>query len=92
MVATFAGLAGAALAGAVAGSEWSWGTFRVAITRGASRGSYVVATVAALAVLVLVGWLILFVAGTALVAVGSAVSGMPSAILPTEAPSPGYRC
>src|SRR5512144_3286486 len=37
MVATFAGLAGAALAGAVAGSEWSWGTFRVAIARGASR-------------------------------------------------------
>jgi ABC-2 type transport system permease protein len=77
MVATFAGLAGAALAGAVAGSEWSWGTFRVAITRGASRADYVFATVAALAVLVLVGWLILFAAGTVFVAVGSVVSGLP---------------
>jgi hypothetical protein len=77
MVATFAGLAGAALAGAVAGSEWSWGTFRVAITRGASRGNYVLATVAALAVLMLVGWLILFAAGTIFVAVGAVVSGIP---------------
>ena len=77
MVATFAGLAGAALAGAVAGSEWSWGTFRVAITRGASRAGYVLATVGALAGLVLVGWLILFAASTIFVAVGAMVSGLP---------------
>jgi ABC-type transport system involved in multi-copper enzyme maturation permease subunit len=77
MVASFAGLAGAALAGAVAGSEWSWGTFRVAITRGASRADYVVASVAALAVVVLVGWLILFAAGAVCVAVGAVVSGLP---------------
>jgi hypothetical protein len=77
MVASFAGLAGAALAGVVAGSEWSWGTFRVAITRGASRADYVFVTVAALAVLVLVGWLILFAAGTVFVAVGAVVSGIP---------------
>lgn len=77
MVASFAGLAGAALAGAVAGSEWSWGTFRVAIARGASRADYVLATVAALAVLVLAGWLILFAAGTAFVAAGAVVSGLP---------------
>ena len=78
MVASFAGLAGAALAGTVAGSEWSWGTFRVAITRGASRASYVSTTVAALAVLVLVGWLMLFAGGTIFVAVGAVVSGLPA--------------
>jgi ABC-2 type transport system permease protein len=77
MLVTFAGLAGAALAGAVAGSEWSWGTFRVAITRGVSRADYVFATVAALAVLMLVGWLILFAASTVFVAVGAVVSGLP---------------
>jgi ABC-2 type transport system permease protein len=76
MIVSFAGLAAAALAGVVAGSEWSWGTFRVAITRGASRAGYVVATVAALAVLVLVGWLILFAAGTVFVAAGAVVGGI----------------
>lgn len=77
MVVNFGGLAGAALAGMVAGSEWSWGTFRVAITRGASRAAYVVATVAALAILMLVGWLILFAAGAVFVAIGAVVSGLP---------------
>jgi hypothetical protein len=77
ILATITGIAGAALAGVVAGSEWSWGTFRVAITRGTSRAHYVVATVAALAVLLLAGWLLLFAAGLVFVAIAAIVSGLP---------------
>jgi hypothetical protein len=76
ILATFAGLAGAALAGAVAGSEWTWGTLRVAVARGASRAGYVVATVAALALLALAGWVVLYVAGVALAGLGGALSGI----------------
>lgn len=74
---TIAGLAGAALAGTVAGSEWSWGTFRVAVARGASRAGYVVATAAALALLALAGWLALYAAGVLFVGIGGALSGLP---------------
>lgn len=72
-----AGIAGAALAGVVAGSEWSWGTFRVALARGASRAGYVVATVTALAILALVGWPLLLAAGVVFVGVGGFLGGFP---------------
>ena len=77
ILVTVAGLAGAALAGTVAGSEWSWGTFRVAVARGASRAGYVVATVAALALLAVAGWLVLYAAGVLFVGIGGALSGLP---------------
>lgn len=75
---TLGGLAGAAYAGAIAGSEWTWGTFRGAVARGESRSVYVLATVAAVAALVFVGWLVLFGAGVLLVVVAGSISGSPA--------------
>lgn len=78
ILASAGGIAGAALAGLIAGSEWAWGTFRVAITRGASRAGYVAVTVAALALLALVGWPILYAAGVVFAFVGGLPAGVPA--------------
>jgi hypothetical protein len=77
MLLNFAGLALAAYAGAVAGSEWSWGAFRVAIARGASRPGYVVATFGAIALLALVAWILVYVAGVAYALAAGSVAGIP---------------
>jgi ABC-type transport system involved in multi-copper enzyme maturation permease subunit len=76
VLATFAGLAGAALGGAIAGSEWSWGTYRVAVARGVSRGGYVLGLAVALSVLAFVGFFALYLVGLVFVVVGNAVSGI----------------
>ena len=75
-LATFLGLAAAAWAGAIAGAEWSWGTFRLAIARGESRVRYVLATFAGAAALMLVGWIVLFGAGLVFAVIGAAVGGL----------------
>lgn len=73
-VASFLALA---YAGAVAGSEWSWGTLKSAIARGESRGGYQAATLFGVAVAVVIGLLVLYLAGIALSVVGSVVLGQP---------------
>jgi hypothetical protein len=73
---TLVGLAGAAYAGAVAGSEWSWNTFRLAIARGESRSRYAVGTLVGVAGVLLVMWLLLFAVGIVLARIGSAVGGL----------------
>ena len=49
MLVVLLGIGGAAWAGAVAGGEWSWNTFRLALARGESRVRYVLVTFAAIA-------------------------------------------
>lgn len=71
----FGGLAGAAYGGTVAGSEWSWGTFRVALTRGESRVRYVLGLFVAVALLALAAWVLLYVLGIGLLVVTATVSG-----------------
>lgn len=78
ILASAGGIAAAALAGLIAGSEWTWGTFRVAITRGASRAGYVAVTVVALALLTVVGWPVLYAAGVGFVVAGGFLAGFPS--------------
>jgi hypothetical protein len=73
-VASFLALA---YAGAVAGSEWSWGTLKAAVARGESRGGYQAATLSGVTVAVVVGLLVLYLAGVALSIVGSVVLGQP---------------
>ena len=73
-VASFLALA---YAGAVAGSEWSWGTLKAAVARGESRGGYQLSTFAGVAVAVVIGLLVLYLAGIALSIVGSLVLGQP---------------
>jgi len=88
MLLIFGGMAGAAYAGAVAASEWSWSTFRVALTRGESRVRYVVFLYLAIALLVLVAWLLLYVFGVGLIVAAAALGGL-SAGSPLEAASLG---
>jgi hypothetical protein len=76
MLVTFVGLAAAAYAGTIAGSEWSWGAFRVAISRGESRAGYVLGTFLALAVVVAIAWLALFALGIVLVLIAGALGGV----------------
>lgn len=72
----FGGMAGAAYAGAVASSEWTWNTFRVALTRGESRVGYVVVLFLAIALLVLVAWLVLCLLGVGLVLLAATLGGV----------------
>lgn len=76
LLSTFAGIAAAAYGGTIAGSEWTWGTFRVAVARGESRATYVVGTIAAIAVVVLVAWVLLYLLGLGLVAVAGRAAGV----------------
>jgi ABC-type transport system involved in multi-copper enzyme maturation permease subunit len=76
MLSTFAGIAAAAYGGTIAGSEWTWGTFRVAVARGESRARYVVGTMAAIAVVALVAWVLLYLLGLGLVAVAAQAAGV----------------
>jgi hypothetical protein len=73
-VASFLALA---YAGAVAGSEWSWGTLKSAIARGESRGGYQAATLSGVALAVVIGLLVLYLAGIVLAMIGSVVLGQP---------------
>jgi hypothetical protein len=75
MLLIFSGMAGAAYAGAVAGSEWSWNTFRVALTRGESRVRYVLGLFGAIALLALLAWIILYALGVGLILLANALGG-----------------
>lgn len=61
---------------AIAGSEWTWGTLKTAVVRGESRSRYLLATFAAIAVVLAVGLLIAFVIGVAAAAVGATIAGV----------------
>lgn len=60
----------------VSGSEWSWGTLKVAVTRGSSRWRYTVATFASLAIVLFIGLLITYVAGLIAVVIGASIAGI----------------
>ena len=73
---SFGAIAAAALAGLLAGGEWTWGTFRTAVARGESRVRYVVATYGALAVLVVIAVPLLYVVGIVLIIIGDVLAGI----------------
>ena len=62
---------------AIAGSEWTWGTLKTAVVRGESRSRYLLATFAAIAVVLAVGLLIAFVIGVGAAVLGSTIAGIP---------------
>ena len=78
LVVVFAGIAGAAFGGIVAGSEWSWNTYRVALTRGESRVRYVIGLFVALAIVTLAAWLLLYVFGMVVIVVAGLLTGTSS--------------
>ncbi len=61
----FGGLVAMIYFASVAGSEWSWGTLKVAVMRGESRSRYVLATFGSLSIVLLVGTVLVFLAGVA---------------------------
>ncbi len=67
----FGGLVAMGYFAVVAGSEWSWGTLKVAVMRGESRSRYVLATFASLSIVLAVGTVLVFLAGVAGVAGGA---------------------
>jgi ABC-2 type transport system permease protein len=61
---------------AIAGSEWTWGTLKTAVVRGESRSRYLLATFAAIALVLAVGLLIAFAIGVAGSVVGATIAGV----------------
>ena len=61
---------------AIAGSEWTWGTFKAAVARGESRSRYMLLSFAAVALLVGVGLLLAFAIGIAAAAGGASLAGI----------------
>jgi ABC-type transport system involved in multi-copper enzyme maturation permease subunit len=76
MLLIFGGIAGAAYAGAVAASEWSWNTLRVALARGESRIGYVVSLFLAVTLLSLAAWIVLYLLGIGLVLIAAAIANV----------------
>jgi ABC-type transport system involved in multi-copper enzyme maturation permease subunit len=73
----FGGLIALIYVAAVSGTEWSWGTLRVAVARGESRSRYVFATFASIAIVLLIGLLATFAAGVLAAAAGALLAGLP---------------
>lgn len=62
----------------VAGSEWTWGTLKFAVTRGERRSGYMLLSFAAVALLIVFGVLIVFFVGVAAAYVGAIIAGVPT--------------
>lgn len=69
-------LLGVAYTAAIAGADWNWGVFRVAIARGESRSRYVLMKFAAIAFVLLIGVVIAYVAGLLLTYVAAGLAGV----------------
>ena len=70
------GLVAVIYGAAIAGSEWSWGTLKNAVARGESRARYMLATFAAIVVMIGVGLAVTFVLGVGLAMLGAAIAGV----------------
>ena len=73
------GLVAVIYGAAIAGSEWGWGTLKNAVARGESRARYMLATFAAVAVMVGVGLAITFVLGVGLAVIAASIAGISTA-------------
>ena len=62
---------------AIAGSEWTWGTLKTAVARGESRIWYVLASFAAIVVVMGAGLLVAFGVDVGAAALGAALAGVP---------------
>jgi ABC-type transport system involved in multi-copper enzyme maturation permease subunit len=84
----FLAIVGLIYVATASGSEWTWGTLKVAVTRGHSRWHYTLSTFASLAMLILVGLLITYAAGLVAALAGASIAGLSpgnpadSAVLP----------
>ncbi|MGH2463740.1 MAG: hypothetical protein ACRDFZ_09010 [Candidatus Limnocylindria bacterium] len=63
---------------AVAGSEWSWGTLKMAVARGESRSRYMLLTFGAVAAYLVAGLVFSFLVGVVAAFVGANLAGVPT--------------
>jgi ABC-type transport system involved in multi-copper enzyme maturation permease subunit len=73
---SFVGIIGLIYVATAAGTEWSWGTLKVAVARGESRWRYTVSTYASMATVLVVGLVVTFVAGIIAVFIGASIAGL----------------
>ena len=76
LVYAFLGIIGLIWIATAAGTEWSWGTLKVAVARGNSRSGYVLSTFASLSIILLVGVLIAFVVALLAAFAGAQIAGL----------------
>ncbi len=67
-----------AYAAAIGGADWNWGVIRVVIARGESRGGYILVKALAIAIVLLIGVLIAYLAGILFTFGGAALAGIPA--------------
>ncbi len=77
IVFEFLAIVGLIYVATASGSEWTWGTLKVAVARGQSRWQYTIATFASLAIILLIGMVITYAAGILAVVIGSSIAGLP---------------
>lgn len=65
-----------AYAAAIAGADWNWGVFRVAIARGESRSRYVLLKFVAIGFVLLIGVLIAYLVGLLLTYLAASLAGV----------------
>jgi ABC-type transport system involved in multi-copper enzyme maturation permease subunit len=70
------GLFGVIYGAAIAGSEWTWGTFKTSVARGESRSRYLLSTFAAIALVLAIGLLITFLIGVVAAALSATIAGI----------------
>jgi ABC-type transport system involved in multi-copper enzyme maturation permease subunit len=70
------GLFGVIYGAAIAGSEWTWGTFKTSVARGESRSRYLLSTFAAIAVVLAVGLLVTFLIGVVAAAISATIASI----------------
>ena len=63
---------------AVAGSEWGWGTLKMAVARGESRSRYILLTFASVSAFLVVGLLVSFGVGVLAAFIGANIAGVPT--------------
>ncbi len=82
-VASFIGSIGGLFAivfgASAAGSDWGWGMIRVAVSRGESRGRYILGKLVAVALLLVPGAIAAFVVGVVAVALAATIAGLGTA-------------
>lgn len=62
----------------VAGSEWGWGIFKVAVARGESRSRYMMLTFGSVAAFLVAGLLFSFAVGVTAAFIGANIAGVPT--------------
>jgi ABC-2 type transport system permease protein len=75
-VMLFGPLFAVAYGGAIAGSEWGWGTLKAAVSRGESRTRYTLAMYAAVAIAIWIGLVVAYLAAILMAIALSAIVGV----------------